>query len=42
MKLEEELERDRLANLQPEPTKNTVLVLPKLEGKQVISVALHV
>ncbi|CAK8684815.1 unnamed protein product [Clavelina lepadiformis] len=34
--VEEELERVRLANLKPEPTKNTVLVLPKLEGKQAI------
>lgn len=35
MMLEEELERVRKANIKPEPTKNTVLVLPKLKGKQV-------
>nr|CAB3267739.1 WD repeat-containing protein 97-like [Phallusia mammillata] len=34
--LEEELERVRLANVKPEPNKNTVLVLPKLDGPQAI------
>nr|XP_026692602.1 WD repeat-containing protein 97-like isoform X1 [Ciona intestinalis] len=36
MMLEDELERVRLANMKPEPTKNTVLVLPKLQGQQAI------